>query len=80
MAKHPVPKKKVSQARTAMRYHAFAFKKKRKIAHFVAVSNCKKCGEPVLNQMACLSCGAYRDRSVFASKSTGGAKVTKIKV
>lgn len=78
MAKHPVPKKKMSQARTAKRYAAFAHKKHEKIRAFVQVIKCKACGNSTLNQHACPSCGAYRGRSISdAGKILD--KVTKIK-
>jgi ribosomal protein L32 len=78
MAKHPVPKKKVSQARTAKRYAAFAFKKRRKLQGFVNVVICKSCGGPALNQQACPACGAYRGRNVRDLKKVV-EKVTKVK-
>lgn len=78
MAKHPVPKKKVSQSRTAKRYAAFAFKKHRKLEGFVNVVSCKACGNPTLNQQACPSCGNYRGRST-RDISKVVDKVTKIK-
>lgn len=79
MAKHPVPKKKVSQSRTAKRYAAFAFKKHRKINSFVNVVICKSCGAPQLNQQACKACGNYRGRNV---RDTARAmeKITKVKI
>lgn len=77
MAKHPVPKKKMSNARTAKRYAAFALKKHKKIQSFVNVVTCKSCGNPALNQMACPSCGSYRGRVPAGSAAVG--KVTKIK-
>lgn len=78
MAKHPVPKKKMSNARTAKRYAAFAFKKHRKLESFVHVVICKSCGSPSLNQQACPACGMYRGRNV---RDLGKVveKVTKIK-
>lgn len=78
MAKHPVPKKKVSQARTAKRYAAFAFKKHRKLEGFANVVTCKSCGGPTLNQQACPACGMYRGRSV-RDLTKVVEKVTKIK-
>lgn len=78
MAKHPVPKKKVSNARTAKRYAAFAFKKHRKLGDFVNVVNCPSCGGPKLNQLACPNCGKYRDRSVI-DMGKAVEKITKIK-
>ena len=79
MAKHPVPKKKVSQSRTAKRYASFAFKKHRKLKAFVNVMTCKSCGSPALNQQACSVCGMYRGRSVRDVKKMT-EKITKVKV
>lgn len=78
MAKHPVPKKKVSNARTAMRYAAFRTKKRKLIEGFVNVVTCKSCGAPKLNQHACVACGFYRGRSVNDMGKIVD-KVTKIK-
>lgn len=78
MAKHPVPKKKVSQSRTAKRYAAFKLKKFRKIDAFVNVVLCKACGAPSLNQMACPACGNFRGRSII-DKTKVLDKVTKVK-
>lgn len=68
----------MSQSRTAKRYHAFAFKKHRKIEAFVHVVTCKSCASPMLNQKACPACGTYRGRNVRDLKKTV-EKVTKIK-
>ncbi len=78
MAKHPVPKKKVSNARTARRYASFAAKKHRFIKGFVNVVKCKSCGGPALNQQACPGCGSYRGRSVI-DMGKAVEKITKIK-
>lgn len=78
MAKHPVPKKKMSNARTAKRYAAFATKKRRYIENFVNLTLCKSCGNAKLNHQACSSCGIYRDRSVNNADKIVD-KVTKIK-
>lgn len=78
MAKHPVPKKKVSNARTAMRYAAFAFKKHRRLESFVNVVVCKSCGAPTLNQRACKACNNYRGRSV-TDMAKVVEKITKVK-
>lgn len=78
MAKHPVPKKKVSQSRTAMRYASFVGKKHKKIKNFVSVLPCPNCGNPKLNQKACPSCGQFRGRSVMNMEKEV-AKITKIK-
>lgn len=78
MAKHPVPKKKMSQARTAKRYHAFAFKKHRKIEAFVHVVTCKSCASPMLNQKACPGCGGYRGRNVREAVKLV-ERITKVK-
>ena len=79
MAKHPVPKKKMSQARTAMRYASFATKKHKVIKSFVQVVMCKACGNPTLNQHACPHCGNYRGRSIVNTVKVL-EKVTKVKV
>ncbi len=78
MAKHPVPKKKVSQSRTAHRYASFAAKKFRKINAYVNVVTCSTCGNPALNQQACPSCGNYRGRPT-RNITKVVEKITKVK-
>ncbi len=64
MAKHPVPKKKVSQARTARRHAAFTRKKHVRLNGIVNVIPCGSCGQPKLNQFACPSCGTFRGKTL----------------
>jgi len=78
MAKHPVPKKKVSNSRTAKRYASFALKKKKKIRGIVQIVKCKSCGNPMVNSRACLSCGNYRGRNIKDIKKAV-EKITKVK-
>ncbi|MFA6521661.1 MAG: 50S ribosomal protein L32 [Candidatus Gracilibacteria bacterium] len=78
MAKHPVPKKKVSNARSAQRFASFKQKKYRKIKNFVNIIKCKACGNPALNQQACPKCGNYRGRSTRDAKKVV-EKITKVK-
>lgn len=78
MAKHPVPKKKVSNAKTAMRYGAFALKKYKAIGNAVNLVKCQSCGAPALNHRACPSCGSYRGRSRGDMNKTVD-KITKVK-
>lgn len=78
MAKHPVPKKKVSQSRTAKRYASFAHKKHVKIEGYTNVITCASCGSSKLNQQACPKCGMFRGKALKAAQVTT-APVTKIK-
>lgn len=78
MAKHPVPKKKVSQARTARRHAAFTRKKHVTLNGLVKVIACPGCGQPKMNQFACPSCGTFRGRTLKKS-STGTKGIKKIK-
>lgn len=80
MAKHPVPKKKVSQSRTAKRYASFAHKKHVKLKGVVNWILCAACGEPRLNQKACGACGVFRGKSIKGGDNAKKTdKVTKIK-
>ncbi|PIQ77615.1 50S ribosomal protein L32 [Candidatus Peregrinibacteria bacterium CG11_big_fil_rev_8_21_14_0_20_46_8] len=78
MAKHPVPKKKTSKARSARRYASFALKKSRKLQNYLNISSCSACGAATLQHHACPKCGVYRGRSVRSLDKTV-EKVTKIK-
>jgi len=78
MAKHPVPKKKMSNARTARRHAAFIFSARRKIMNTVNIVTCQACGVPALSHRACTKCGMYRGRSLRSVEKTID-KVTKVK-
>lgn len=79
MAKHPVPKKKVSQSRTAKRHAAFTRKKHVKLNGIVNVIKCEQCGQPRMNQFACPACGFFRGRPTRKVATTPTKGIKKIK-
>jgi large subunit ribosomal protein L32 len=58
----PVPKKKLSKAKTRTRRAHDALTAPN-------TSPCPKCGEPKLSHRVCGSCGHYRGRQVFQVQS-----------
>ncbi len=78
MAKHPVPKKKMSESRTKKRYGAFKTKTLTKLTNIVNLVNCPDCGAKRLSHTVCHECGKYRGRQVL-DKQKKIDKVTKIK-
>ncbi len=80
MAKHPVPKKKVSQSRTAHRHASFTRKKHVRLSGMVNVVACAACGQPRMNQFACPACGSFRGRSTKKVEQAPAKGVKKIKV
>jgi large subunit ribosomal protein L32 len=58
----PVPKKKLSKAKTRTRRSHDALTAPN-------LSPCPKCGEPKLSHRVCGSCGHYRGRQVFQVES-----------
>lgn len=78
MAKHPVPKKKTSKARTRRRYGSFKTKTLTKLSNGVALITCENCGAKRLVHTVCGKCGQYRGRQVV-DKQKQVDKITKIK-
>ncbi len=78
MAKHPVPKKKMSKSRTKLRYGSFKTKTLKKLSNLVNLVPCPSCGAKALSHTACKECGKYRGRQVIDKKKAVD-KITKIK-
>ncbi len=78
MAKHPVPKKKTSKARTKRRYSKFVFETVKKLGNRVNLSKCPNCGATKRNHHACLECGTYKGRQVLNDQKDSD-NITKIK-
>jgi len=78
MAKHPVPKRKTSKAKTSQRYKKFAFETVKKLKNRVSITTCTECGEKKLNHHVCNSCGTYRGRQVL-NVDKNDDNITKIK-
>jgi large subunit ribosomal protein L32 len=81
MAKHPVPKKKMSKARMRTRHTAFQLAAQKRLSNAVQLTKCDACGEPRRVHFACPSCGTYRGRKIV-DMAVGAPKknVQKIKV
>lgn len=78
MAKHPVPKRKTSKAKTSRRYSKFAFEAVKKLKNRVNLVTCTECGAKKMNHHACPECGTYRGRQVLNVDNTDD-NITKIK-
>lgn len=78
MAKHPVPKKKTSKARSKRRYGSFQTKVLTKLDNLVHLRTCDNCGQKHLMHHVCKECGQYRGRQVL-DKQKDLEKITKIK-
>lgn len=79
MAKHPVPKKKTSKARSKDRYGSFQTKVLKKLTNIVNLVTCSNCGSKALAHTACSTCGMYRGRQVVNKDKQAAGKITKIK-
>ncbi|MBI4975320.1 50S ribosomal protein L32 [Candidatus Peregrinibacteria bacterium] len=78
MAKHPVPKKKTSKARSKRRYGSFKTKTLTKLSEGTKLSICPNCKTKILSHTVCPKCGKYRGRQVI-NKQKEIDKITKIK-
>ena len=78
MAKHPVPKKKTSKARTKRRYATYKTKTLKNLSGKVNLVPCSNCGAARPVHTVCAECGQYRGRQVL-DKNKEVDKITKIK-
>lgn len=78
MAKHPVPKKKTSKARSSRRYNKFVFETVKKIKNGINLTKCPACGATKRNHHVCHECGQYRGKQILR-KDNAAEKITKIK-
>ena len=78
MAKHPVPKKKVSVSRQKKRYGSFKTKVLKQLSGRANLVVCPNCGAKALAHTACKECGQYRGRQVL-DKQKKIDKITRIK-
>lgn len=76
MAKHPVPKRRQTSARSSRRHSVFFKSVLKKLNNAANIVVCAKCGGPRLSHTACPACGEYRGRTVITQKVT---KVEKVK-
>lgn len=78
MAKHPVPKKKTSKARSKRRYGSFKTKTLKKLSNIVNLVTCPNCKSKIVTHTVCPECGQYKGRQVL-DKQKKIEKITKIK-
>jgi large subunit ribosomal protein L32 len=78
MAKHPVPKKKTSKARSKRRYAAFQAHARKRLINTVHLTKCPDCGATKLLHTVCKECGKYKGRQVLNLEKKID-KITKIK-
>ena len=78
MAKHPVPKKKASKARSSRRHSKFQNLTRKKLTDLVHLTKCPDCGAQKLMHHICPECGKYKGRQAFAIDKKI-EKITKIK-
>lgn len=78
MAKHSVPKKKMSKTRSKLRYGSFKTKTLKKLSNIVNLVPCPSCGAKKVTHTACKECGKYRGRVVIDKKKAID-RITKIK-
>ncbi len=79
MAKHAVPKKKASHARSNRRYKNFANLARKKLGDDLKIAVCSNCSSPVILHNACKECGFYRGKDVMGKAKKAEEKITKIK-
>lgn len=64
MAKHAVPKRKQSKARSQRRYHTFETLAQKRLLNGINLVACGSCGQMRKVHHACPACGMYRGRQV----------------
>ena len=79
MAKHPVPKKKTSKARSSRRYKSFQNKARIRLTEAAKLKKCGNCGAAALMHHACSECGFYKGENVLGKTAKAEEKVTTIK-
>jgi len=85
MAKHPVPKKKTSRARTSRRYKSFQNRARKKLVNRIQLVKCESCAAPKRAHHVCADCGSYKGKDVLSRPEAKAAPevkkedVTKIK-
>jgi len=89
MAKHAVPKRKQSKARSGRRYKTFVRGVQLKLSNVASLKNCPSCKTKMVQHQACKECGMYQGRDVLGkrlaqqglkkSAAKAKAKVTTIK-
>lgn len=78
MAKHAVPKKKASQARSNRRYKDFANEARKRLSNDLKIKTCSHCASPSLDHHVCGACGFYKGKDVMGKSKKAEEKITKI--
>lgn len=78
MAKHPVPKRKKTSHKSAVRHSAWKTKNLKRLSNLAKTINCPKCKQPRLPHTACMTCGYYRGRVVIDFAAKDSKKIEKI--
>lgn len=78
MAKHPVPKKKASQARSNRRYKNFANLARKKLSNDLKIKLCSHCASPMIDHQLCKECGYFKGVDVMGRAKKAEEKITKI--
>lgn len=77
VAKHPVPKRKMSKTGSKTRFASYKVKHITRIKNELHLTECGKCGAMKKVHHVCEACGTYKGRPVLDTKS-GDDKVKKI--
>lgn len=77
MAKHPVPKQKISRARGSRRYKSFQNRARKRLENAVQLSKCSKCGAVIRQHHVCGECGFYRGKDVMGMVKKAEKKIEK---
>lgn len=78
MAKHAVPKKKASQARSNRRYKDFANEARKRLSNDLQIKVCSNCSSPAMTHHACNACGFYDGKDIMGKSKKAEEKITKI--
>lgn len=78
MAKHPVPKKKTSKARSSRRYKSFQNRARIRLEDAIQLGTCSKCAAVTRLHHVCTECGYYRGMDTLGKAKKTEEKITKI--
>lgn len=79
MAKHAVPKKKMSKARTRRRHTTFVKATQKKLLNKLVLVKCPNCAATKMNHQVCKECGQYNGKQILDTKGKVDKAITKIK-
>lgn len=79
MAKHSVPKKKTSKARTRRRYTSFVKATQKKLLDKVVLAKCPNCAATKMSHQVCKECGMHNGKQILNMQGKVDKAITKIK-